>query len=124
MTLDKAVIRILRFFRKCSWQIPISYKKIIHGVKIEFQLQLLLSLQFLPFTSKPIQAPGKCVKMCKWESNKDITHTFLTYGSGMRPFWPCSFIAVHHFSSFCSTTIKTSPFLKLRSSASCIKLTP
>lgn len=44
--------------------------------------------------------------------------TFLTYGSGIRPLLPCSSIAVHHFSSFCSTTTKISPFLKLRSSAS------
>ena len=37
----------------------------------------------------------------------------------MRPLLPCSSMAVHHFSSFCSTTTKISFFLKLRSSASC-----
>lgn len=54
-------------------------------------------------------------------TNKPFTvkHTFFTYGSGISPLLPRSSIAVHHFSSFCSTTINISFFLKLRSSSSC-----
>ena len=54
-------------------------------------------------------------------ANKPFTvkHTFFTYGSGISPLLPRSSIAVHHFSSFCSTTINISFFLKLRSSSSC-----
>ena len=44
--------------------------------------------------------------------------TFCTYGTGMEPFWPREFLAVHHCSSSFVKTSRISPFLNGRSSGS------